>query len=154
MQSDDELFVSPVVVVTKAFPARPGSLPDAQDFVLESIELAEVETAEGHALYVAITDAILAAAGPDEGTFTVTVRLFPDGAEVEVLHGSDGPDAAGLGGWGVVRLLVQRDVAAAGPVAAGGSAAGRGFGAYGQPLGAGADRAADAGSAAGAAGLW
>lgn len=90
MQSDDELFVSPVVVVTKAFPARPGSLPDAQEFVLESIELAEVETAEGHALYVAITDAILAAAGPDEGTFTVTVRLFPDGAEVEVLHGSDG----------------------------------------------------------------
>ncbi len=30
---------------------------------------------------------MLAAAGPDNGAFDVTVRIFPDGVEVEVLHG-------------------------------------------------------------------
>lgn len=87
---DDEsgLFVSPVVVVAHTFPARPGSLPDAELFVREALEPVELEPEEHQALYRAITAALLAAAGPAEGVFDVTVRLFPDGVEVEVLHGA------------------------------------------------------------------
>jgi DNA-binding XRE family transcriptional regulator len=87
---DGSTFVSPVVVVSHTFPARPGSLPDAQLFVREALEPAELETGEAQALYDAITSAILAAAGPDNGVFDVTVRIFPDGVEVEVLHGAEG----------------------------------------------------------------
>ncbi|QNE20871.1 helix-turn-helix transcriptional regulator [Kribbella qitaiheensis] len=85
---DFGLLVSPVVVVAHTFPARPGSLPDAEIFVREALEPMMLEPAEGAALYHAITDAMLAAAGPDNGAFDVTVRIFPDGVEVEVLHGA------------------------------------------------------------------
>ncbi|TDU88588.1 helix-turn-helix protein [Kribbella voronezhensis] len=85
---DAGLFVSPVVVVSHTFPARPGSLPDAELFVREALEPMGLEPAEGGALYDAITAAILAAAGPDDGVFDVTVRIFPAGLEVEVLHGA------------------------------------------------------------------
>ncbi|TWD82001.1 helix-turn-helix protein [Kribbella amoyensis] len=88
--SGSETFVSPVVVVSHVFPARPGSLPDAELFVREALQPAALEPAEQQSLYHAITSALLAAAGPAEGTFDVTVRLFPDGVEVEVLHGATG----------------------------------------------------------------
>jgi hypothetical protein len=81
-------FSSPVVVVAHTFPARPGSLPDAEIFVREALEPVDLEPAEGIALFDAITTAMLAAAGPSNGSFDVTVRLFPDGVEVEVLHGA------------------------------------------------------------------
>lgn len=84
---DSGVFVSPVVVVAHTFPARPGSLPDAELFVREALEPVALERAESNALYDAITTAMLAAAGPDNGAFDVTVRIFPDGVEVEVLHG-------------------------------------------------------------------
>ncbi|MFC6160599.1 helix-turn-helix domain-containing protein [Kribbella sp. NPDC058693] len=82
-----EVFVSPVVVASQVFPARPGSLPDAEQFVREALEPITLETEERQALYQAITTALLAAAGKD-GVFDVTVRIFPDGVEVEVLHGA------------------------------------------------------------------
>jgi hypothetical protein len=85
---DREVFVSPVVVVSQAFPARPGSLPDAEQFVRGALEPVVLEPAENQALYQAITAALLAAAGPQDGIFDVTVRIFPDGVEVEVLHGA------------------------------------------------------------------
>jgi DNA-binding XRE family transcriptional regulator len=86
--ADSGLYVSPVVVVSHTFPARPGSLPDAELFVREALAPMALEPAEGGALYHAITEAMLAAAGPDNGAFDVTVRIFPDGVEVEVLHGA------------------------------------------------------------------
>jgi hypothetical protein len=85
---DFATFTSPVVVVAHTFPARPGSLPDAEVFVREALEPVDLEPAEGIALFDAITTAMLAAAGPSNGSFDVTVRLFPDGVEVEVLHGA------------------------------------------------------------------
>ncbi|MDX6239319.1 MAG: hypothetical protein QOG10_4134 [Kribbellaceae bacterium] len=85
---DFATFISPVVVVAHTFPARPGSLPDAEVFVREALEPVDLEPAEGVALFDAITTAMLAAAGPSNGSFDVTVRLFPDGVEVEVLHGA------------------------------------------------------------------
>ncbi len=86
--ADREVFVSPVVVASHSFPARPGSLPDAEQFVREALEPITLEVEERQALYHAITDALLAAAGPKDGVFDVTVRIFPDGVEVEVLHGA------------------------------------------------------------------
>jgi hypothetical protein len=86
--ADSDLFVSPVVVVSHTFPARPGALPDAEVFVREALAPIALDTAENQALYQAITTAMLSAAGPDEGVFDVTVRIFPDGVEVEVLHGA------------------------------------------------------------------
>ena len=83
-----EVFVSPVVVASQAFPARPGSIPDAEQFVREALDPVTLEAEENQALYDAITTALLAAAGPKDGVFDVTVRIFPDGVEVEVLHGA------------------------------------------------------------------
>jgi hypothetical protein len=85
---DFATFTSPVVVVAHTFPARPGSLPDAEVFVREALEPVDLDPAERIALFDAITTAMLAAAGPSNGSFDVTVRLFPDGVEVEVLHGA------------------------------------------------------------------
>jgi len=84
----DGTFVSPVVVVSHTFAARPRSLPDAEVFVREAVAPAELEPEERQALYEAITSALLAAAGPPNGYFDVTVRLLPDSVEVEVLHGT------------------------------------------------------------------
>ncbi|GAA1528967.1 helix-turn-helix transcriptional regulator [Kribbella lupini] len=86
--ADHGLFVAPVVVVSHTFPARPGALPDAELFVREALEPVVLEQAESAALYDAITAAMLAAAGPDNGAFDVTVRIFADDVEVEVLHGA------------------------------------------------------------------
>lgn len=86
--SGNGTYVSPVVVVSHTFPARPGSLPDAELFVQEAVAPAELEPEERQALYQAITTALLAAAGPPNPFFDVTVRLLPDTVEVEVLHGA------------------------------------------------------------------
>jgi hypothetical protein len=85
---DFATFISPVVVVAHTFPARPGSLPDAEVFVREALEPVDLEPAEGVALFDAITTTMRAATGPSNGSFDVTVRLFPDGVEVDVLHGA------------------------------------------------------------------
>lgn len=85
---DDTTVVSPVVVVTQTFPARPGAIPDAELFVREAVGPAGFEPAERRALYHSITAALLAAAGPPNGFFDVTVRILPDTVEVEVLHGA------------------------------------------------------------------
>ena len=114
-----EVFVSPVVVASHAFPARPGSLPDAEQFVREALEPVTLDTEESQALYHAITTALLAAAGPQDGVFDVTVRIFPDGVEVEVLHGTGvhrvQPAAEPFADWlnGVLRGqgLSQQDAA-------------------------------------------
>ena len=95
---DREVFVSPVVVASHSFPARPGSLPDAEQFVREALEPITLEVEERQALYQAITSALLAAAGPKDGVFDVTVRIFPDGVEVEVrLPTGDAELRLGLG---------------------------------------------------------
>lgn len=85
--------VSPVVVLTHSFPARPSSLPEAHAFVRTTLSAAEIHTAPHAAITDAINDALLAAASPDIGSFSVAIRLFPDEAEIEVLS-SDHPAVA------------------------------------------------------------
>jgi DNA-binding XRE family transcriptional regulator len=80
------VVVAPVVVVRQTFDARPGSLPDAMGFVRSALNGASIEEPHLRAINVAITDALLIAAGPSIGTFEVVVRLYPDDVEIEVLH--------------------------------------------------------------------
>ena len=143
-----EVFVSPVVVVSHAFPARPGSIPDAEQFVREALDPVTLEPEENRALYDAITTALLAAAGPKDGVFDVTVRIFPDGVEVEVLHGAGVRRVQPA--VGAVRRLAERGPARSGTVPAGGRAADRGVGADHQPVAARRHRTAVAGPPQGA----
>jgi DNA-binding XRE family transcriptional regulator len=77
-------IVSPVVVLTRSFAARPSSLPDAEVFVKRALAGTSAED-EARSIHVAIMDAILAAARPGVGTFQIAIRVFPDDAEVEIL---------------------------------------------------------------------
>jgi DNA-binding NarL/FixJ family response regulator len=83
------ISVSPVVVLSRTFAARPSSLPDAHAFVRTSLSAADVEPLPHAAITEAINTALLAAAGPSDGSFVIVVRLFPDEAEVEVLSAAD-----------------------------------------------------------------
>lgn len=85
----DGLFVSPVVVLSREFPARPSSLPDAHQFVRETLGAADAEPLPQAAVTEAINDALLAAARPDVGTFVIVIRLFPQEAEIEVLSSAE-----------------------------------------------------------------
>lgn len=79
------VFVSPVFVLSKSFPARPASIPEAHEFVRSSLAAADAAPVPHAELTDAINTALLAAAGPTVGSFAVRVRLFPDEAEIEVL---------------------------------------------------------------------
>jgi DNA-binding XRE family transcriptional regulator len=89
-----DVVVSPVIVVSQTFDARPGSLPDAHVFVRQALAGATMEPADLRAIHTAIIDAMLTAASPSIGTFEVVIRLFPDDVEVEVLSSADRADRA------------------------------------------------------------
>jgi DNA-binding transcriptional regulator YiaG len=87
--TESAIVVSPVVVVTQSFDARPSSLPDASMFVRSALAGATIDEADLRAVNTAIVDALLVAASPSIGTFQVVVRLFPDDVEIEVLSSTD-----------------------------------------------------------------
>jgi DNA-binding NarL/FixJ family response regulator len=87
--TESAIVVSPVVVVTQSFDARPSSLPDASMFVRSALAGATIDEADLRAVNTAIVDALLIAASPSIGTFQVVVRLFPDDVEIEVLSSTD-----------------------------------------------------------------
>lgn len=80
-----EVTVSPIVVLSRTFPARPSSIPDAHAFVRESLAAADIQAAPHELITEAILATLLDAAGSEAGTFAVDVRLLPGEAEVEVL---------------------------------------------------------------------
>jgi DNA-binding XRE family transcriptional regulator len=88
-QSTSGVVVSPVLVLSQEFAARPASIPDAHLFVRETLAAADVEPAPHAAVTEAINTALLAAASPDIGAFVVVIRLFPGEAEIEVLSAAD-----------------------------------------------------------------
>lgn len=85
----DSVVIAPVFVLSRAFPARPSSIPDAHTFVRETFVAADVPAAPHAQITEAINTALLTAAGPDVGTFVVVIRLFPHDAELEVLSAAD-----------------------------------------------------------------
>ncbi|MBO0844018.1 MAG: helix-turn-helix transcriptional regulator [Nocardioides sp.] len=82
---DAELVVSPLVVVSRTFAARPSAWVEARDFLREVIGPDVDQGITSRSLYDAVGDALLAAAHPDIGAFQIVVRILPDEVEVEVL---------------------------------------------------------------------
>ncbi len=77
--------IHPVVVRSQTFRARPSSFPEIGEFARRHLAGAPVSDEEHRELQEAVAQALLEAAGP-AGTFLhVSVRIFPDGVEVEVL---------------------------------------------------------------------
>lgn len=83
-----QLVVSPVMVVTRTFAARPASWAEARDFLQEALADSGPGAATAPEVQAAVGEALLAAAGTRDPAFQVSVRIFPDGFEVEVLGGT------------------------------------------------------------------
>jgi DNA-binding XRE family transcriptional regulator len=88
-RAGSSVSVSPVIVLSQTFQARPAAIPEAHQFVRTSLASADVEPPPHAEVTEAINAALLAAASPAIGSFTVVVRLFPDEAEIEVLSAAD-----------------------------------------------------------------
>ena len=79
-----QFAMCPVEQLSRSFPARPSSLPSAYEFV--DAQLARARRRPPRAdLAAAINTVLLAAAGPERGSFTVTVRHVDDDVEVDLL---------------------------------------------------------------------
>ncbi len=76
---------APVTVVTRTFPARPSSWPEARDFLVETLAEAGPEHATSRVVQESIGQALLASASPRIGAFQISVRVFPDEVQIEVL---------------------------------------------------------------------
>lgn len=77
--------VSPVVVLTRTFPARPSAWPETRTFLQHALAGVDPEAATSAVLQEAVGNALLDAAGTATGSFTIVVRITPDDFEVEIL---------------------------------------------------------------------
>ena len=84
------------MVVAQAFPARPSALPDVRDFVRRQLTTTRLSDENIRTLCERVADVLLDAAGMS-GTIQVSLRIFPESAEVDVLFSPDpsGPHPAG-----------------------------------------------------------
>lgn len=87
---DDNIEVTPVVVLSQTFPARPSSIPGIRDFVRRSLAQSSLTEEENRAVGEAVARALLEAAGPT-GSIQVSFRIFPDHAEVDILKSQPVP---------------------------------------------------------------
>jgi DNA-binding transcriptional regulator YiaG len=88
--------VSPVVVISKSFSARPAAWVEAQEFLGRTLGELNLEPAGPRVIQEAIGEALLTSARPEVGTFQIAVRIFPDEVEVEVLSDEHLVDASTL----------------------------------------------------------
>jgi hypothetical protein len=84
----DKIEILPLVVVAQSFPARPSALPDVRDFVRKQLTNTPVSDESIRTLCDRVADVLLDAAGVS-GTIQVSLRIFPDSAEVDVLFSPD-----------------------------------------------------------------
>jgi DNA-binding XRE family transcriptional regulator len=84
----ENIEILPVEVVAQAFPARPAALPDVRDFVRRQLTGSPVSDDDIRILCERVAEVLLDAAG-EAGTIQVSLRIFPDGAEVDVLFAPD-----------------------------------------------------------------
>jgi hypothetical protein len=84
----ENIEILPLEVVAQAFPARPAALPDVRDFVRRQLTGKPVSDDDIRLLGERVADVLLAAAGA-AGTIQVSLRILPDGAEVDVLFAPD-----------------------------------------------------------------
>src|SRR5262245_57912441 len=76
--------VLPLLVVTQSFPARPSSLPTIREFVRQRLNQSVFTEDDVRALGDQLLDTLLDVAGPT-GMIQVSVRIFPEHAEIDVL---------------------------------------------------------------------
>jgi DNA-binding XRE family transcriptional regulator len=88
----EDIEVLPLVVVAQAFPARPSALPDVRDFVRRELTTTRMSDENVRTLCERVADVLLDAAGMS-GNIQVSLRIFPDSAEVDVLF-SPAPSVA------------------------------------------------------------
>jgi len=81
----DAVEVTPLVVLSQTFPARPSSIPEIREFVRRCLDKSPLDEEETRAVGATVSQALLEAAGPT-GTIQVSFRIFPDHAEVDVLR--------------------------------------------------------------------
>lgn len=93
----DSVETIPVVVLSRVSPARPGSFPDAEDFVRESLTGAPITTESRTRVIDAVLDALLGAAGPEGASIHVALRIYPDRVDVDVLRMALESDELALG---------------------------------------------------------
>lgn len=77
--------VTPVMVVTRRFAARPRAWAEARDFLAETLAGLSIDRALDKSLQTAIGESLLASAGTPENGFIVSVRVLPEQVEIEVL---------------------------------------------------------------------
>jgi hypothetical protein len=93
----EHIEVLPLVVVAQAFPARPSALPDVRDFVRRQLTTTRLSDENVRTLCERVADVLLDAAGVS-GTIQVSLRIFSESAEVDVLFSPDPSVAAGPAG--------------------------------------------------------
>src|SRR5579859_3984430 len=81
----ESVEILPLVVVVQAFPARPSSLPDIRDFVRRHLTQPGLSEETLNTLRERSTEVLLEAAALGR-VIQVSLRIFPDHAEVDVLH--------------------------------------------------------------------
>lgn len=79
------LEIIPLVVVAQAFPARPSSLPEIREFVRRRLTQSPLSEDDLRTLTERAAEVLLHAAGQG-GTLQVSLRIFPEYAEVDVLY--------------------------------------------------------------------
>ena len=78
--------MTPVMVVTRTFAARPTAWPEIREFLVATLADVDPLQASSPAVQEAISDALLGSAGSPTGTFQISVRITPEGVEIEVLR--------------------------------------------------------------------
>ena len=103
----DTVDSSPVVVLSRVFPARPSSFPDIEEFIATSLAEAPLSSESRAEVTTAVLEALLATAGSDSGIH-VAFRIYPHSVEVDVLRSADdasrlpalsGPEKAPFSEW-------------------------------------------------------
>lgn len=112
----DYVEVTPLVVLSQTFPARPSAIPEIRDFVKRCLSQSPLTDEDARAVGANVSQALLDAAGPT-GSIQVSFRIFPDHAEVDVLRSGPAPGlealASTLGVPGAPRTPSGRETAAA-----------------------------------------
>lgn len=83
----EHIEILPLMVVAQAFPARPSALPDVRAFLRNRLAGTPVSDDDVRRLCDRVADVLLDAAGVGSA-IQVSLRIFPAGAEVDVLSSS------------------------------------------------------------------
>jgi hypothetical protein len=83
----EHIEILPLMVVAQAFPARPSALPDVRAFLRNRLAGTPVSDDDVRRLCERVADVLLDAAGAGSA-IQVSLRLFPSGAEVDVVCSS------------------------------------------------------------------